>query len=60
MELHHDLSTPTTLSNIANKDHLNSNHLLHRLYDIQNQFQHIPKQRISTLAEELKLPVSQI
>jgi len=39
---------------------MNSNHLLHRLYEIQGQFHHIPKQMIPALATELELPVSQI
>jgi len=43
-----------------NRDHLNPDHLLHRLYDIQTQFHHIPKQTIPALATELELPVSQI
>ncbi|RLL54395.1 NADP oxidoreductase [Mariprofundus sp. EBB-1] len=43
-----------------NSDHLYNNHLLHRLHDIQQQLHHIPKQSITDLAEELKLPVSQI
>ena len=43
-----------------NKIHMNSNHLLHRLYDLQTQLHHIPKQSITTLADELALPVSQI
>ncbi len=36
------------------------NHLLHRLYELQQKFQHIPKQAISELATELNLPISQV
>jgi len=35
-------------------------HLLHHLYNIQQQFQHIPQQAISDLATRLALPISQI
>jgi len=38
----------------------NSDHLLHRLYDLQQQFQHIPQSAIAALAKELKLPISQV
>jgi len=36
------------------------NHLLHRLYALQEQFRHIPAEVIAPLATELKLPVSQV
>lgn len=35
-------------------------HLLHRLYDLQSRFQHIPAQEIPPLATELQLPISQV
>jgi len=35
-------------------------HLLHRLFDMQQQFRHIPKQAMIELAGELELPVSQV
>jgi len=36
------------------------NHLLHRLYELQQDLKHIPKQAILDLASELKLPISQV
>ena len=54
------LNTPNSPIVTENKKHMNSNHLLHRLYDLQTQLHHIPKQSITTLADELALPVSQI
>ncbi|MDQ6997647.1 MAG: NADH-ubiquinone oxidoreductase-F iron-sulfur binding region domain-containing protein [Mariprofundus sp.] len=62
MEPSHDHTNQSTTSLIAtaNRDHMNCDHLLHRLYAIQKQFHHIPKQSIPALADELKLPVSQI
>ena len=50
----------TSLIATENRDHMNNNHLLHRLYDIQEKFHHIPQHMIPTLATELKLPISQI
>ena len=35
-------------------------HLLHRLFEVQQQYMHIPKQSILELAGELRLPVSQV
>jgi len=40
--------------------HSGSNHLLHRLYLLQQQFYHIPAKEIPALANELDLPVSQV
>lgn len=37
-----------------------NDHLLHRLFDIQQKFRHIPKKTIIDLAGELHLPISQI
>jgi len=37
-----------------------NDHLLHRLFDIQQEFRHIPKQSIAELAGELDLPISQV
>ncbi|MDD5392745.1 MAG: NADH-ubiquinone oxidoreductase-F iron-sulfur binding region domain-containing protein [Thiothrix sp.] len=37
-----------------------SDHLLHRLHDLQSRFQHIPAQEIPPLATELQLPISQV
>ena len=37
-----------------------SNHLLHRLYDLQQTFRYIPAIEIITLATEFDLPVSQV
>jgi len=36
------------------------NHLLHRLYQLQQQFRHIPQPAIGALATELDIPISQI
>ena len=37
-----------------------SDHLLHRLFELQQEFLHIPQETIAPLAKELKLPVSQV
>lgn len=54
------LHTLNSLIVTENRIHMNSNHLLHRLYDLQTQLHYIPKQSITILADELGLPVSQI
>jgi len=62
LELNSGLKKQPTASLMSseNRDHLNGNHLLHRLYDIQRQSHHIPQHAIPALATELELPVSQI
>ncbi len=40
--------------------HPDSDHLLHRLFDIQQKFRHIPQQAVSDLAADLNLPISQV
>ncbi|HKI62949.1 MAG TPA: NAD(P)H-dependent oxidoreductase subunit E [Mariprofundaceae bacterium] len=37
-----------------------NNHLLHRLFDVQKQFRHIPESSIAELANDLSLPISQV
>lgn len=47
-----------TRTNICHSS--NSEHLLHRLHAIQQQYRHIPSQAMQQVAAEYRLPVSQI